>query len=257
MLNTEARKQLQTLLPIGMVATKSWLQSKGLNLHFVDNAIRSNTLVPLASGVYKRTDSHITWQGVVASLQRMSKVPIHAGGLTAINLERLSHYLSMSSLTHVHLYSEKPLPNWLNRIDVQAQFEWHGTRRLWPSEVMQGKRYLREDALQPPLLPLFYSCPEKALLELLSDVPQAISFEHADELMQNLRNLSPRRLDGLLKSCRNIKAKRLFFWFAGRHQHPWLKHLNSAEYDFGSGKRMVAKEGRLDSDWQITVPKEM
>ncbi|MCC5880291.1 MAG: type IV toxin-antitoxin system AbiEi family antitoxin domain-containing protein [Idiomarina sp.] len=97
----------------------------------------------------------------------------------------------------------------------------------------------------------------QAILELLSDVPQTISFEHADELMQNLRNLSPRKLDPLLKSCRNIKAKRLFFWFAGRHQHPWLKHLNSEEYNFGSGKRVVANEGRLDPAWQITVPRDM
>lgn len=257
MLNTQARQQLQTLLPLGMVATKSWLQASGLNLHFVDNAIRSKTLVPLASGVYKRADAPITWQGVVASLQRMSDIPVHAGGLTAINLERLSHYLSMGAVTSVHLYSEKPLPSWLSRIDVKAQFEWHGTRRLWPDEVMREKRYLREDVLQLPPYPLFYSCPEKAMLELLSDVPQTISFEHADELMQNLRNLSPRKLDPLLKSCRNIKAKRLFFWFANRHQHPWLKHLNSEEYDFGSGKRVIASEGRLDPAWQITVPRDM
>ncbi|PVF11096.1 hypothetical protein DBO95_26115, partial [Yersinia pestis] len=31
----------------------------------------------------------------------------------------------------------------------------------------------------------------KAIFETLVDVPKAISFEHADELMQGLHNLSP------------------------------------------------------------------
>lgn len=41
MLNIEARRQLQALLPIGMLATKPWLEAQGLSLHFLDNAVRS------------------------------------------------------------------------------------------------------------------------------------------------------------------------------------------------------------------------
>jgi hypothetical protein len=88
----------------------------------------------------------------------------------------------------------------------------------------------------------------------LADVPDTVSFEHADQLMQGLTSLSPRRLDVLLKGCRHIKVKRLFFFFATRYDYAWLKHLDRKAYDLGSGKRVVAKGGRLDSEYLITVP---
>ena len=56
---------------------------------------------------------------------------------------------------------------------------------------MQDDNYLRQNTWQASLPPLIYSCPEKAILELLVDVPNIISFEHADQLMQGLHNLSP------------------------------------------------------------------
>ncbi|CAG9295227.1 type IV toxin-antitoxin system AbiEi family antitoxin [Celerinatantimonas diazotrophica] len=257
MLNTEARQQLQKMLPLDMIATKSWLKAQGFNRHFLDNAVRSQTLFPLAAGVYARQGARLSWKGIVASLQRMSDAPVHVGGLSALEEEGLSHYLSKGEKTRIHLYSAKMLPQWLDRIDTPTQFEWHGTRRLWPETLMRDNKYLRQATWQASLPPLQYSCPEKAILELLAAVPNAISFEHADQLMQGLHNLSPRKLNNLLKTCSSIKVKRLFLWLAGRHQHSWLKHLTPEQCALGSGKRLIAKGGKLDPTWQITVPKEM
>ena len=256
MLNIEARRQLQTLLPIGMLATKPWLETQGLNLHFLDNAVRSSTLTPLTAGVYVR-EGTVSWQGVVASLQRMTAPPVHVGALSALELEGAAHYVVGSKSPRITLCSEKALPRWLNRIAVAAEFEWQGTRRLWAENIMSDSNFIREHSWQALLPALYYSCPEKAILELLLQVPDAISFEHADQLMQGMHNLSPRKLDKLLKGCINVKVKRLFFWLAHRHQHAWLKHLSSEDYALGTGKRMIAKGGRYESTWQITVPKDM
>ena len=68
--------------------------------------------------------------------------------------------------------------------------------------------------------------PERAILELLDEVPQRETFHQADVLMEGLRNLSPRRLQALLADCRNVKVKRLFLWFADRHNHAWLQKLD-------------------------------
>lgn len=257
MLNLDARQQLQTLLPLGMVATKPWLQAQGLSLHFLDNAVRSQTLIPLTAGVYSRQEARISWKGVVTSLQRMAVEPVHVGGLSALAIEGLSHYLSNGVMPQVHLYCQESLPRWLGRIDIQARFVWHGTHRLWPDSLMNERKYFREDSWQESLPPLLYACPEMAILEILNEVPTTISFEHADELLQGLHNLSPRKLDALLKSCRSIKAKRLFLWLASRHQHAWLKYLTAEHYELGSGKRVIAERGRLEPTWQITVPREM
>lgn len=257
MLNTEARQQLQKLLPLDMIATKSWLETQGLNLHFLDNAVRSQTLIPIVAGVYSRQEVRLSWKGIVTSLQRMTDVPVHVGGLTALELEGLGHYLYKGSTPRIHLYSTGKLPRWLFRIDAQAQFEWHSTRRLWSETLMKDNQYLKQDSWQASLPPLQYACPEKAILELLATVPNTISFEHADQLMQGLYNLSPRKLNVLLKACSSIKAKRLFLWLAERHQHAWLKHLTPDQYELGTGKRLIAKGGKLEPTWQITVPKDM
>jgi hypothetical protein len=257
MLNTKARTQLQNALPLDMVATKPWLEAQGLSLHFLDNAVRSRTLIPLTAGVYVRLEANLSWKGLVASVQRMSDSPIHVGGLTALELEGLGHYVSIGDNPKIQLYSNSALPRWLDRIDISAEFEWHGTKRIWPETLMHNSQYLRQNTWRESLPPLFYSCPEKAILELLTTVPQHTSFEHADQIMQGLSNLSPRKLDVLLKACCSIKIKRLFLWLANRQQHAWFKYLTPEQYDLGTGKRLIAQNGKLEPTWQITIPKEM
>lgn len=257
MLNKEARKKLQDLLPLSMVATKQWLRHQGLSLHFLDNAIRSQTLIPLATGVYTLYGQSINWPGIVASLQRMSEKPIHVGGLAALDLAGLTHFLSVSAETRIQLYSGSPLPGWLGRIPIDVHLEHHSTVRLWCESVMTDARFTREYHWLDKLPPVTYSCPEKAFLEVLVNVPSAVSFEHADALMQGLSNLSPRKIDVLLRSCRSIKVKRLFLWLAERNDHAWFKRLDPSAYDLGSGKRVLAEQGRLSARWAITVPKGM
>lgn len=265
MLNTEARRQLQTLLPLEMVATKQWLASQGLSLHFLDNAIRSHTLLPLTAGVYTRLEKNVSWKSVIASLQRMVEHPVHVGGLTALELEGVHHYLTKTEPHCIQLYSCAKPPNWLNRIEqnieLKAHFEWHSTRRLWSEFIMNENKFIRQavwkEIWHEELPPLIYSCVEKAMLEVLNEVPKTISFEHADELMQGLHNLSPRKLDTLLQHCCNIKVKRLFLWLSQRHHHAWFKHLTPDNYQLGSGKHVIAEGGRLEPRWQITIPKYM
>jgi len=88
-------------------------------------------------------------------------------------------------------------------------------------------------------------------------VPKHISVEHADYLMQGLSTLSPRKLEPLLQASLSVKSKRLFMWLAQRHNHPWFKYLKPEQYNLGSGKRSIVQAGRLDTTWNITVPKEI
>ena len=95
------------------------------------------------------------------------------------------------------------------------------------------------------------------MLELLDELPTHETFHQVDMLMHGLTNLSPRRLQNLLADCKSVKVKRLFFFFADRHAHAWLKPLKKQTFDLGTGKRMLAKGGRLDHTYQITVPEDL
>lgn len=257
------KQSLKTLLPYGMLATKKWLAEQGLSAHALDNAVKTETLLLLATGVYSQYSRSVSWEGVVASMQRMEKdknenvPPVVVGGLSALGLSGLSQYLSLSNTPHIHLYVQGKLPTWLARLSLPMKFEGHSTSKLWPESVLQDKAFIKEHEWEAELPPVYFSCPEKSMLELLMDLPDTVTFEHADELMQGLVNLSPRKLDVLLKACKSVKVKRLFFWLSKRQAYPWFSKLNVEDYDLGSGKRVVAKGGKLDTDYLITVPSNM
>jgi len=97
----------------------------------------------------------------------------------------------------------------------------------------------------------------EVVLELLNELPVRETFHQVDKLFEGLTNLSPRRLMALLVDCRSVKVKRLFFFLAARHSHAWFKRIDRAKVDLGTGKRMLAKGGRLDPATQITVPEDL
>ena len=69
--------------------------------------------------------------------------------------------------------------------------------------------------------------------------------------------MSPHRVQTLLEDCPNIKVKRLFFWFAERHEPAWLKKIDRDRIDLGKGKRLIVRGGRLDTHYLITVPERL
>jgi len=253
----EQKQQLDELLPFGMVATKQWLLSKGVSLHRIDNALKSRKLELLATGVYARVGVPVTWQGIVCSLQKMVEDPVHVGGLSALELLGFGHYLSSTKKTTIHLYSQTKRPPWLERLELPVTFIWHGSKALWSPKFIDMKNYVIEHDWREDLPPVKLSCPEKACLEMLMGVPKNSSFEHADQLMQGMTSLSPRKLEALLQVCRNVRVKRLFFWLAERQHYLWLKKLDYHDFDLGKGNRVVATGGKLDKTYLITVPEHM
>jgi len=241
----------QHLVPYGLFATRKWLKTKGVERHTLDNWVKSKQLVSVAQGVYIRPDTKLTWEGVVCSLQRIG-YDLSAGGLTALNLLNLSHYLELGNTTTIHLYGHKSLPSWINKLVDNVKFARHKILFKQPIALRQA----------PSLEQLTISSAEQAWFEVLLDIPDKLSFEHADKLMQGLVNLSPKRLNMLLEECNNVKVRRLFLWFAERHQHAWFKKVDTERFTMdsgllGSGKRMLAKNGKLDIKYLITVPEGM
>jgi hypothetical protein len=250
-----ARSELSRLIPHGYLATRGWLlNERGASSHSLDNLLKSGDLVASAAGVYRRPDTVLTWQGVVASIQRMGG-RLAVGGVSALEEQGFAHYLPLGGMRELRLYGFNAAPRWVNRLGLPETFSHHSLVRLFDTAIEDGGFTVE---LKSPAGQAFHvSSPERAILEALADVPGPLSFDHVDELMQGLVNLSPRRLDALLRVTRSIKAKRLFFWLATRHAHAWLKKLDPSAYDLGHGKRSLARGGILDSTWQITVPKAL
>ena len=283
-LNAERRRELLTLVPESLPVTRQWLarQDTDFDRHAVDNLVKSGQLVPLAQGVYMRPGTTPTWEGLVCFLQNILKTDLTVGGLTALELRGLGHYVAMSGKRVVHLYGKDTLPKWINHVLPGVEFVRHaaltafdrldlGASGLVNDEYDTGlKKLYTGDSLsefrqaptgQKNAWPFTRSSPERAYLEILKDVPDTVSFEHADQLMQGLTTLSPRRLEKLLKKTQNVKVRRLFYWFSERHQYGWFKKLPDPyvldALGMGAGNRVLVKGGKLDTKYKITVPEEM
>jgi len=262
--------QLERALPEGLLVDASWLERHGYYRSQRSQYVSSGWLEQPARGVFCRHRGIVSWEQVVISLQTLLEFPVSVGGRSALELQGYAHYLSQSQKS-IHLYCDKKLPAWVFKLNIEQVLIPHNRLRYLPevelspqalsltepiseSEVLGGA--LRIDRWGQWKWPLVLSMPERAYLELLDELPQKETFHMADVIMEGLVNLSPRRMQSLLESCTSVKVKRLFFFFAERHQHRWLAHISHKKIDLGKGKRMLVKGGKLDTKYQITVPEE-
>lgn len=253
----EKLNQLQRLLPEGLVVDTAWLDDHGYRRQWREKYVNHGWLEGVARGVYRRPgttgEDALPWQRVVISLQRLLDKKVHVGGRSALELQGLAHYLRFSGKPAIHLYVYGALPGWVERIPTDAQLVEHKAEKLFgPNAPGLTKMPWGHWGWE-----LDVSTPERALCELLDQLPAEESFHQADMLMEAARTLSPRRVQAVLEACRSIKVKRLFLWFAERHHHPWVGRLDLARIDLGHGKRQIVPGGRLDPKYQITVPERL
>lgn len=277
--------RLYQQLPEGLLVDAAWLERHGYSHPLRQKYVSSRWLLPLARGVYQRPQAHLEthdaaqlmdWERVVLSLQNLLKVGVSVGGRTALEMHGFAHYLQSSGQREVHLYTSEALPGWLTKIAVNARWVVHKPDRLLSSpgrgldSVMRTvstgnapqRTATREDSDIEVTWghwrwPLTLSTPERAVLELLDELPNKESFEQVDALFGGLGTLMPRRMQRLLEACQSVKVKRLFLFYAERHNHAWFKQLDRKRIDLGSGKRALVPGGRFDPKYGITVPESL
>ena len=265
--------RLERELPEGLLVDAAWLETNGYSRSLRSQYVAAGWLEQPTRGAYRRSRGSLSWEQVVISLQAVLHFPVSVGGRTALDLQGYAHYLSQAPQA-VQLYSDKKLPGWMAKLQAGPKFEFHNRTRFLP-KIDQQKDKLsisasvmdESESLQPGALrimrwgqwdwPLVISTPERAILELIDELPNKETFHFVDVTMEGLVNISPRRMQELLEEATSIKVKRLFFFFADRHRHRWLDHIEREKIDLGKGKRMLVKGGKLDPKYQITVPGDL
>lgn len=273
--NTKRLNQLLGELPEGLLVDAAWLAGRGYPTNLRSHYVATNRLEQPARRVYRRPRGSLSWEQAVISLQTLLGHAVIVGGRNALELQGYAHYLQITT-ENVHLYGPERPPNWLYKLPLKVRFVWHNDRKLfqgpqtvpklpgldWKPDARDDTKHVAQAALTVRTWgqwnwPLVMSTPERAILELLDELPKHESFHQVDKLFEGLSNLGPRRLQDLLANCTSVKVKRLFLFFADRHGHAWLKRLNKNEIDLGKGKRMLVRGGMLDPTYQITVPEDL
>jgi hypothetical protein len=262
---------LATLSP-GVLVDSAWLQTQGISRTSIHDYVRRGWLERVAPRVYRRATTHgaattLRWDMAVMSAQRGAAAELYVGGMTALELQGLGHFARLGTDRTVHLYDPgHQAPSWLATLPIDAMLVLH--RRTLFKDSLLGVEWFRYD-LGTARLGTSVGSPdateawdhflrvagaERAAIEMMEDVPANLTFDHADKVFENLTTLRPRLLTSVLEGCSSIRAKRLFLFFADRHEHGWVKRIDRATIDLGRGKRQLVRAGRLDSRYQITVP---
>ena len=227
--SSEILKRVLFSLPQGMAVSTSHLKGFGVSRQLAHHYVQKGWLTQLGSSYYLRQGDKLTKTGAVASLQA-NGVKVHIGGKSALAFKGFTHYLSMGGETlTLYGYGTRKLPDWF-----QQQFKTNLSNSvLFNEQDTLAERLCVSRLDNDPNAP-FVSEPERAVLELLDFVPKQQTLEEAKHIMEGLYSLRSKKMQELLKACKKIKVKRLFWKVAEELRLPVLKKINIADIDFGS-----------------------
>ena len=168
---------------------------------------------------------------------------LHVGGKSALALHGVRHNLGVRESWILWGEERFVLPEWFTsrfpaRYVHSRIFDWN------PSS-------LNADTISTPAGAaenLKVSVPERAVLELLSEVGTRQDLEEARNLFDGLRNLRTELMGQLLASCSSVKTVRLFLSWAQETGVVDVDHFRGAfQIELGSKSRWITrlKDGTL------------
>ncbi|MGE0203576.1 MAG: type IV toxin-antitoxin system AbiEi family antitoxin domain-containing protein [Hyphomicrobiaceae bacterium] len=254
-------KRVLDAVPAGYLVDAAWLTSHGIAYETFRDYVKRGWLERVKRGVFRRPIPNTSaatvsdWKVCLLSVQHIMRYQVHVGGTTALALQGYDHYLRLGGNATVWVYGED-IPNWLGKLSLNAPIETRNTSLF--ADPSLGLNQDEADAAEtlPWNWKLRMSSPERAVLEVMDELPDHESFHNLDMVFQGLTTLRPRLLTSLLHSCKKKKVKRLFFVFADRHDHAWRKRLDPDEFNLGSGDRALVKGGKIHPRYRIMVPNE-
>jgi hypothetical protein len=225
-------KSVLAQLPRGEPLGSAMLAQFGVSAYRASALARSGWLTHLARGVYMLPGDTLTRDACLAFLSHQV-TGLHLGGKTALGASGMRHTVAFRDVLSLWGDRAKPLPAWFaQRFECRYQ-----STQLFDASLPKGF------ALQP--LPVgrpdvLVATPERALLELLSDVGKGQSLDEARQLVEMMHSLRSNVLETLLAHTTRIKVVRLAQALGAEFELPWAPLAAQQSQRLGGGKRWVA-----------------
>lgn len=244
-------KQLLDTWPPNGVRTVAALKQLGYSQDLLNRYRYSGWLKSLGDGAVMRSNDKPNLLGAIHALQNDQKLNVHIGGRSSLELRGRAHYGRPGKLT-VWLFGEvRKLPTWF------LKFPWEETLHFSGDKFEETHRLDGLVNYEYGNLTIQVSGDVRSMIELLTLVPKNISVEEAKDLMDGLSSPNPKEILGLLKSCKSVKAKRLFMLLAEVSGHQWVEMIDQTKIDFGKGVRQLVPGGTLNKKYQLVVPESL
>ncbi|MEI8045194.1 MAG: type IV toxin-antitoxin system AbiEi family antitoxin domain-containing protein [Verrucomicrobiota bacterium] len=213
-------KRLQTAFPRGTPFDHRELANLGVSSALAHHYVKSGWLVRLGRGVFTFPNDTLLREACLLFLSHR-ETGFHVGGKTALAWRGIRH--NLPTLEPLSLWGERKtrLPDWF--------------QKLFPSRYTArnpfSSKLPNDFGLQPlPETPggVDVSVPERALLEMLSEVGIHQGIEESRNIMEGARSLRPEVLTTLLRNCQRVKVMRLCMSWAEEMNLPWAATARTA-----------------------------
>ncbi|MBR8395246.1 type IV toxin-antitoxin system AbiEi family antitoxin domain-containing protein [Burkholderia cenocepacia] len=232
MSNKTVRRLMQETLR-GYPIDSEMLRNMGVSAALASHMVKSGWLQRLSKGTYLLIGDTPSRDGIIAYLGR--RVPgIHVGGKTALAWQGVRHNIAFKE--KVILWGPRPyrIPSWV----AEHMHYTYQTTALFDESLPYSFGLTQLPAGGPDVL---VSVPERAILELASDIGKGQSLEEASNLVIGLRNLRVKTLDVLLHHCTSVKVVRLVRDLGQGADFPWARELQKHVNRLGEGTRWSNK----------------
>lgn len=230
---TSKLKALYTQLSPGTPLTSEGLAALGISADLAVHYVRAGWLTRLARGVYCRPNDTLALHPTLLLLQRRFS-GLHVGGKSALDWYGVRQYVSQQPVLHLYGWVAARLPEWFTE---RFPAEYH-RKRLFeeqPDALLYAGPFEKRDGAPR------VSAPERALLELLSEVGVRQSLQEARELVESTYNLRADVLRKLLQHCTSVKTVRLCLQLGREGSLPWAAKLDSSTLPTGSDRPWVSR----------------
>ena len=230
---TSKLNALYTHVSPGAPLTSEDLAALSISADLAVHYVRAGWLTRLARGVYCRPNDALGLHPSLLLLQRKFE-GLHVGGKSALDWYGQRQYVSQKPVLHLYGWTAGRLPEWFAAL---FPAEYH-RKRLFdeqPNALLHvGPFEKRSGAPQ-------VSAPERALLELLSEVGVRQPLQEARELVESAYTLRAHALRELLQHCTSVKTVRLCLQLGREGSSPWVTKLDPATLPTGSDRAWVSR----------------
>lgn len=219
----------------GTPLTSEGLAALGISADLAVHYARAGWLTRLARGVYGRPNDTLELHACLLLVQH-NVDGLHVGGKSALDWYGVRHYLSHRPVLQLYGWTTTRLPDWFNE---RFPAEYH-RKRLFdepPADPLHAGPFEKRSGAPR------VSTPERALLEVLSEVGVRQPLQEARELAESAYSLRADVLRELLQRCTSVKTVRLCLQLGRELALPWATKLDPAQLPTGSDRAWVSRSG--------------
>ena len=213
--------------------TSEDLAALGISADLAVYYVRAGWLTRLTRGVFCRPKDTVDMHPSLLLLERRLE-GLHVGGKSALDWYGLRQYVSQQPRLHLYGWAAGRLPEWFTK---RFPAEYH-RKRLFeeqPTSMLHVGSFEKRSGAPK------VAAPERALLEMLSDVGVRQPLQEARELVENTYSLRSDVLRDLLQHCTSVKTVRLCLQLGREGALPWVARLDPDTLPTGSDRPWVSQ----------------